>query len=478
MEALRIFISHKMPSDTALAQHIGSRLALYGGNQIKVTHAGKFRYGENWRPRIQKELDEAHWLIYMYTDQDEDWGFCLFECGYFRRTMESNDRKRLITFCRSQGQINEALKEFNAAVISEATVAKVLQEIYLKDGWQLSPDLEPAALIGTAKEIVTAFSGSERIEANFDVATSVTMELVLSDRAKSELKQNRVPADVTVSGTREWQRLFGRDLDTGGWQWRDLITDWPYAEIYEFLIAKMISEALEAQMPEGILLRGAEGHKLSRMSLRRYERIAGTKYRFHFTVAPFHLPFDVPLDSGHKARQTVLYHLVNLSWYFRKRMVDQLYNELLEVLSVSEPDRAKVKNLYDAIGTELMQISAQAVIRGLDNFLVLERALDASDPETPKLIKRLKTWPELRDRIFAGIADGVDGLPSVARNLYTMAVQNYDVYRKAAQSYARVAQELEHPPEPPLDDSFDPQNLNINGATMRLDIQDNLQSNS
>ena len=54
-DALRIFISHKMPTNTALAQQIGSRLALYGGNQIKVTHAGKFRYGENWRARIQQE---------------------------------------------------------------------------------------------------------------------------------------------------------------------------------------------------------------------------------------------------------------------------------------------------------------------------------------------------------------------------------------------------------------------------------------
>ena len=59
-DALRIFISHKMPVDTDLAQQIGSRLALYGGNQIKVTHAGKFRYGENWRARIQQELDQAH----------------------------------------------------------------------------------------------------------------------------------------------------------------------------------------------------------------------------------------------------------------------------------------------------------------------------------------------------------------------------------------------------------------------------------
>jgi hypothetical protein len=50
---LRIFVSHKMPSDTPMAQEIGDKLALYGGNRVKVMHAGNFRYGENWRKRIQ-----------------------------------------------------------------------------------------------------------------------------------------------------------------------------------------------------------------------------------------------------------------------------------------------------------------------------------------------------------------------------------------------------------------------------------------
>src|SRR5215211_7814353 len=117
-DVLRIFISHKMPTDTPLAQEVGSKLALYAGSQVKVTHAGQFRYGEKWRERIQEELGTAHWLIFLYTDQDKDWGFCLFECGYFRHIMESDTSKKLITFCRRQEQINDALKEFNALVIS------------------------------------------------------------------------------------------------------------------------------------------------------------------------------------------------------------------------------------------------------------------------------------------------------------------------------------------------------------------------
>jgi len=455
-DVLRMFISHKMPTDTSLAQQIGSRLALYGGNQIRVKHAGQFRYGENWRELIQRELDDAHWLVYLYTDQDEDWGFCLFECGYFRRTMENDKRKQLITFCRNTGQINDALKEFNAVVIGEESITKLFEEIYLKDPWKISPDLDPTVLKGTAKEIVTAFTGSERVEANFDVSTSIVMEFILSNNAKTDLKQNRVPADAMVSGTKDWQRLFGRDFDTGGWQWRDLVSDWPYSEIYEFLIAKMISDALNARIPKGILLRPPDPDKLYRMTLRRYERIAGNKYRFHFTIPLLDLPFDLAPEHGQKAKETILYHLVNLSWYFRRRVVDQLYNRLLEVLSMSKPDRATLNDLYDEIGSELMQISAQAIIRGLDNPLVIQRALDPNDQETQMLLDRIKTGRELREHIFRVMPDGAKGLQSIACDLYTMAMQNYDIYRKVATGYAGIAQQLARPPEPPRGSSSSP----------------------
>jgi len=448
-EALRIFISHKMPTDTPLAQEIGSKLALYGGNQVKVTHAGKFRHGEKWRERIQRELNDAQWLIFLSTDQDEDWGFCLFECGYFRHTMESNENKRLLTFCRKDDEISESLKEFNAVVITEDAVVTLLEDIYTKDPWKISPELELDDLKKNAKEIVSTFMGSERVEQNFEVATSITIELVLTEGTKADLKRNRIPDGVTITGTKDWQQLFGRDIDTGGWVWRDLIKDWPHGEVYEFLIAKMISDALNARMPKGILLRTADPDRLYRMTLRRYERMAGEKYRFHFTAALLDLPFDLTPELGQKAKETVLYHLMNLSWYFRRRLVDQLYNRILEVLTMDKPDTATMNDLCDTLGSELMEVSAQAFIRGLDNALVLQRALDPADRETQMLMERLKTTRDLRENIFRGLQEGPKDLRSIASNLYSMAMLNYDFYQKTATSYAKVAQELSRPLEPP-----------------------------
>jgi hypothetical protein len=453
---LRIFISHKMPTDTSLAEDIGKHLSLYGGNQVKVTHAGRFRYGEQWRNRIEKELDEADWLIFLYTDPDEDWGFCLYECGYFRRSMENNKnkKKRLITFCRNQDQISEALKEFNALVVDENSAKDILENIYLDEPWKINPDLDPKILAATASTIVGVFVGTEVVEQNFGVTPSVTFELLLTDSVMHDLKDGRLAPDIAVSGTDGWERLFGREINTGGWRWRDLIASWPFAWVYEFLIAKMISDALDARMPKGTILRvpdfdGSTVNALYRMTLRSYERMrGGSKHRFHFTAAPLDLPFDLP-EPGKTAGETVLYHLINLTWYFRRRVVDQLYKRVLEVLTIPKRDQVQAAaNVYDALGRELMQVAAQAIIRRLDNSHMLEEALDKKDEKTQTLLERLQTYHYLQRHIFDAMQTGPKGLHSIVIDLHQMAMLNYDLYQTVAEEYSELAQELPPPPLP------------------------------
>ena len=157
-DELKIFISHKMPSDTTLANDIGSKLAVFAGQRVKVSHAGKFRVGEKWRPKLEQELDTANWLIYLHTDPDEDWQFCLYECGYFTGKRKPDDSERLlITFCRRQEQITAALKEFNALVITENEVVRLLKQIYKQAPWQISPDLSDDEIANAAKYIVARF---------------------------------------------------------------------------------------------------------------------------------------------------------------------------------------------------------------------------------------------------------------------------------------------------------------------------------
>lgn len=447
-QTLRIFISHKMPADTALAQELGEKLALFGGDRIVVVHGGQFPAGDTWRASIERELDAAHWVILLHTDREADWSFCMFECGYFRSRMKTIDTARLIPFCQEVRHVSEALKEFNVVHPDRESIAKLLKQIYWEEPWRLHKNLRESMIADTADEIVALYQGAQRVEENFDVATNLTLEIMLSEENCKQLKANRIPMDTAVTGTSDWQRLFGRLSSTGGWLWPQLTEGWPYRRVYEYLLAGMVNEALARRRPLGTLLRAPNSDELYRLTLRRYEIMKNKKHRFHFTAALLDLPFDLPLESRHKARESILYNLINLTWYFRKRIIDHLYNRVLEVQAMRDPDAATIADLYKEIGMELMQINAQATIRQIDNPLVLERALGPDDIETISLVDRSGAYAQYQMDVFSAIAEGANGIDKVAESLHKMASLNFEWYIRVAQDYANLARELQRPEAP------------------------------
>jgi hypothetical protein len=448
-ETLKIFISHKMPSDTTLANDIGSKLAVFAGQRVKVSHAGKFRVGEKWRPKLEQELDTANWLIYLHTDPDEDWQFCLYECGYFSgRKHPDESEGLLVTFCRRQEQITPALKEFNALVINESEVVRLLKQIYKQDPWNINPDLSDEEIINAAKYIVTRFLDTEKVEKNFDVAPGMIFDIDYDDQAKRELELFRLPKGTTVSGVKDWQKLFGKETDTGAWPWKELSKDWEYSPAYEFLFAKMIRDAIKSDMPRGVLLRSVTSHELYRVTLRRYETFAnGKKYKFHLTAAELNLPFDLPSDRSDK-KETVLYHLINLTWYFRRRFVDNLYNQLLALSEIQNADRARYASLFDEIRHELMDIQAQSIIRRVDSPYVVRNALGRDDPTVRQLMDRATTWYRLQPEIFELMDEGSNRIKEVVDKMYELAQINFTFYQTVAQIYCEAAKTLEPPSIP------------------------------
>ena len=161
-------------------------LALYGASLVRVVHAGDFRYGDNWRENIEKELSDADWLLYLFTDQDEDWGFCLFECGFVRSTMMSNPNKKLITLAREPHQINDALTEFNAVPMTDEAVFDLLKQIYREEPWRINPGLPDEVLRTTAHKIFMIFGGIHTFTEQRDVIPSITIEFDEAERASLE----------------------------------------------------------------------------------------------------------------------------------------------------------------------------------------------------------------------------------------------------------------------------------------------------
>jgi hypothetical protein len=218
--------------------------------------------------------------------------------------------------------------------MSENAVSNLLRQIYHQPPWSINQNLSNTDISAVSRSIVSASGDDESI--NYDLAPGMIFEIDIDNDARNELSHFRLPAATTITGIRDWHELFGKRSDTGAWLWVDLASNWEHARVYEFLFAKMFQDAISREQPRGVLLRSVASGELYRVTLRRFETFSNrTKHRFHLTAAALNLPFDLPSDLSEK-KETVLYHLVNLTWYFRRRFVDNLYDQLLGLSSMRD----------------------------------------------------------------------------------------------------------------------------------------------
>jgi hypothetical protein len=85
--ALKVFMSHKMPTNSKAAKAIGGLIATNSGLGADVINAAQFWYGTDFRSKIRSELETTDIFIISYTEDDGDdksWSHCLWECGNFR----------------------------------------------------------------------------------------------------------------------------------------------------------------------------------------------------------------------------------------------------------------------------------------------------------------------------------------------------------------------------------------------------------
>lgn len=82
MQVEQIFISHKS-RDKAAAIRIRTTLKKYGGNGMDIFVSEQIEPGKEWPSEIWEHLLKADWLLLLYTDESEEWDWCLFDAGFF-----------------------------------------------------------------------------------------------------------------------------------------------------------------------------------------------------------------------------------------------------------------------------------------------------------------------------------------------------------------------------------------------------------
>ena len=213
---LRVFISYKKKDRTA-TDTIKKILLRFGAYSIKVFVSGDEQAGIQWRENVLKELREAHILIFLYTDPESRWDWCLYETGYFdaRQDPEELNRRLYVLHGRedppsgpflglntvpidaSDGGNDKELKDFLKTLFERST----------------SPAVNPNWDAGGCIDLVTAFAAPfrrhEEVAPPEEDVRKLTFRLVKGPATEDDLNAGRIPADAVVTGNEDSFELFG-----------------------------------------------------------------------------------------------------------------------------------------------------------------------------------------------------------------------------------------------------------------------------
>jgi hypothetical protein len=436
--ALKIFISHKMPTNSDAAKAIGDLIAAASGPGITVINAAQFRYGTDFRSRIRTELETTDIFILFYTGDDADWSYCLWECGRFENFVSDGNNKSIIVMHDHKIEPPKVLQIYKSLPNTEEDILAFLQDIYIKD-WKVFPNVSTDILKRNAQGIVAAFA--QRDIVNFDVAPNFSIRVVLSEENLQILRDNGIPSDSYVSGSLSWQRLFGKVTDTDGWSWGELAKDWRYKELYEYEFSRMMVVALNKKGPEGCLLRD-EQKNLFYLNLRRYEKSVVDQYAtFMFSAFKIENPIYAIKGSA-TSEEIISYNVLNVCWYTRRRLIDELYPNILQLLIKNDSKMDNCK-LLQQVRNELNSITVQSTIRDLDNFLDSKKIF-----EIRRIVNDSRMWNNIKGYVKTEGTKTSPDLASVAKTIYDLAKLNLEYYRETASKFSKSAEALSLPELP------------------------------
>ena len=451
---LLIFLSHKKGDSERNARRIAGDLALFGGTNVKVICSANFEPGEQWEHNIRDGLTKANWLILLYTGPHTEWDWCLFETGFFRALMDDkNPWRRLICLHDPVHPVPAPLRGFVSVPATEDKIFELFEDIYSNDPWKLSPLIFRDNL-DAVRDAVRRVRDACRLgggpKYNLQIAPLINIRIKKTEIP--DLERGAVPVSTPVTGEGAWETVFGKPEATAGWCWGELTEGVEKISAWEYQICWMMVEAVRrrsVQFPSiaiRVSIRGAEGTPdIYRIGLRRVAEY-DNDFEFVFVLSRIRTPFEPSEDD----RETMLYHLFNMAWHFRRRFIEHHRKTMEELAALRGSMQATgrqadfVVDLNEAVKTlrvDLKSLEADAQVRGLDRSVQIRRAFD--NAERGKLDKLLDIeWPPLHRRLDDAIRNENPQPAEIYAILSEMEPINRWFCQNAIRQLSQIAAEL------------------------------------
>lgn len=144
---IKIFISHRH-DDKQIADVINNNLQLWGISknsiyQSSAAGGGGPTFGEDLNENLRNALDEAEVVFLVYTFNDWDWSYCMYECGLGTNPKKPNTR---IIIFQTTKDIPEVLKNQIRVNITPENIYRFTEQFhklenFFRDQEAFAPDI-------------------------------------------------------------------------------------------------------------------------------------------------------------------------------------------------------------------------------------------------------------------------------------------------------------------------------------------------
>jgi hypothetical protein len=192
-----LFFSHKVNDETVTSLLI--ELLRKHTENVGFFISEKIRKGEDWRKAIGDHLSRANHLVLVFTDPHENWGWCLYESGFFDALKEvSKPSSRIWCLHHVSTTRPSPLSHLQSIPADPPRVEEWLLELFEESGQPKERYLKIPQL---AKDICKLFSDQKPIYSQRSIKISANPTLLSPDD---------LPDDATVEGdARLMEELFG-----------------------------------------------------------------------------------------------------------------------------------------------------------------------------------------------------------------------------------------------------------------------------
>ena len=126
--AIKMFISYKQ-EDGEAAREIKKLLEFFGNGRLSCFVSELIAPGKPYPEKIEEELRESLWFLFLYTDPKRSWDWCLYEAGMFRGWMEKHDR--LTCLYHRKGELPDAISRFQAVKADPNAVELFVRDLFM-----------------------------------------------------------------------------------------------------------------------------------------------------------------------------------------------------------------------------------------------------------------------------------------------------------------------------------------------------------